>query len=46
MNKPAYKSKYYGLSDEEIRKLIKEIEKESRNAWDEDVEQEHDACGT
>lgn len=46
MNKHVYKSKYFALTDEEIRKLIKEIEKENRNAWDEDVEQEHDACGT
>lgn len=46
MNKPVYKSKYFTWSDEEIRKLIKEIEKENRNAWDEDVEQERDACGT
>lgn len=46
VSKLTYKSKYYTLSDEEIRKLIKEIEKENRNAWDEDVEQEHDGCGT
>ena len=46
MNKPIYKSKYFALSDEEIRKLIKEIEKENRNAWEEDVEQEPNICGT